>query len=443
MNTKIATALVAFVSVGVIGIVGYKSVSANKKRKNSNQCVEKISEKSNSADVIEDTADKIVEITNEVVIDVVNASRISELLKEIETINKNEIGAQEEIGKYKEEIIKILKSNRGGGKGIHGFIGEISQVRISNVKAYINGNEPLYILKDDNSMVDYLRGMQIIQQKACQSDGVLGLSHIKAHADKYPEFIEEGGIYQIPKDMFEKYYRLRNMSEEVAQKLRKEELRIWRYIRSYTEENPKIVIKPMEVTYSDIQVRNIRNTIGQVEKNAEREFENQRKEAHKMYAPSFKEFIKVCSVSAVIEGSISAGGAIIQKLRERKKIRNFTKQDIKYIFKKLFVGSGRGYLRSAIMYFVTNILKVSATVASGFVSAIFGIVQQGYLFFVNRITKHQFRKNTLCIFIEAMISTVCSVLGKKLYKKHPMIGVIAGNVISWISVKCIQRQVFA
>ena len=378
-----------------------------------------------------------------IVIDAVNATRISQLLKVLSRIDRNQAGANEEITKLKSEIQKLLLSNRGGEKGIHGFIGETSQVHISNIKAFINGDEPLYILLDDNSMTDYLRGMQIIQQKACQAGGHLGLDAIRRHADKYPEFIKEGGVYQIPQDMYAKYNRLRNLPEEVALKLRKEDLRLWRYIKNFIKENPHIKIEPMEVTYSDIQVGNIDDTVKKVEDDTDRAFENQRKEAHDLYAPSLEEFLKVCGISAAIEGGVSAATELILKLKSGKKLSEFSIEDVKDIFGKLVAGSGKGAVRGGIVYTVTNILKIPAAITSGIVTALFAVCHESYLFFKKRINQKQLIKNSIFSIIESIASVGGATIVKHILKKNPIIGALAGSIFGSAIVGYVRKTVFA
>ena len=377
------------------------------------------------------------------VIDAVNAARIGQLIKRLSTIDRNQSGANEEIKALKEEIQKLLLSNRGGEKGIHGFIGETSQVHISNIKAFINGDEPLYILLDDNSMTDYLRGMQIIQQKACQAGGHLGLDAIKHHAGKYPEFIEQGGIYQIPQDMYAKYIRLRSLPEEIALKLQREDLRLWKYIKTFTAENPNIRIEPMEVTYSDIQAGNIGNTVRKVENDTDRAFEKQRKEAHEAHAPNFKEFLKVCGISAAIEGGVSAATEFMLKIKSGKKLSEFTRADLKDIFGKLLVGSGKGAVRGGLVYLVTNILKFSAAVTSGIVTALFSICHEGYMFFKKKITRKQLLKNSVFSIIESAVSVTGGAIGKHILKKHPIIGALAGSILGSATVGYVRTTAFA
>ena len=436
--------IIAFAPVVVAGLssVGYGIYSKASKTKK-RTCTDNLKAEHIVTDIIRDSANEVSGQADAVIVDAVNAIRINRMLKALERIDKNQAGADEEIRLLKAEVQKLLTSNRGGTKGIHGFIGETSQVHISNIKAFLNGDEPLYILLDDNSMTDYTRGIEIIQQKACQADGHLGLDAIKRHKGKYPEFVEEGGIYQIPKDMFGRYNRLKNLPEDVAMKLRKEDLRLWKYIRAFTEENPDVTIEPMEVTYSDIQAGNIEDTVKRVEDETGTEFEKQKKAVQQENAPTFEEFLKICSISAAIEGGVSAGTEFIEKLKSGKKLSDFTKQDYKDIFSKFAIGSGKGALRGSIVYIATNVYKIPAAVISGIVTAVFGVAREVYLLFKKKITKEQFRKNSFFVVLETVASTGGASLGRHLCKKRPIIGALVGSILGSASAGYVRRTVFA
>lgn len=390
-----------------------------------------------------DSAFEVSGQVDAVVVDVVNAVRINHLLEKLAAIDRNRSGAEAEIGILKAEVQKLLATNRGGLDGIHGFLGETSQVHISNIQAFINGEEPLYILLDDNSMTDYLRGMQIIQQKACQASGYLGLDAIKRHMVKYPNFVKEGGIYQIPKDMYERYVWLRDLPRDMAMKLRSEDLNLWRYIRRFTDNNPNVVIEPMEVSYPDIQAGNINNTVKKVEAQTNQEFKRQYDDARSEHAPTFKEFLKICGISAAIEGSVSAGSEFLRKLKTGKKISEFTKQDVKEILGCFSIGCGKGALRGGIIYAATNLIKIPASVASGIATAIMSITHNWYLYLRKRVSKETFLSNSLFASIETVASVACAAVGKRLLKKHPVIGTIVGSILGSSGVSYIKRTVLA
>lgn len=378
--------------------------------------------------------------TDAAVVDVVNAVRIGQLLKRLSRIECNQAGAEEEILQLKTEIHRLLICNRGGKTGIHGFIGETSQVHISNIKAFTRGEEPLYILLDDNSMTDYLRGMQIIQQKACQSGGHLGLDAIRHHSEKYPEFIRNGGIYQIPHDMYEKYIELKNLPPNIAWKLRREDLRLWKYIQAFTRDNPNIIVEPMEVTYSEIQADKINSTVNRIEEDTRADFKQQREEAENAHAPSVKECLKICGISAVIEGGISAGNVIIQKIKTGKRISEFDRHDWADILKSLIISSGKGAFRGGTMYIASNVYKMPTAFVSGIITAMYCIVHEGFLYVQKIITWNQFLKNSLNSVVDSGASVAGAILGKRFCKTHPIIGGVVGSIIGSAVVSYIRQK---
>lgn len=377
-----------------------------------------------------------------VVIDIVRARRIDRLMKKLAAIDHNRAGAEEEFRQLKKEIEKLLLSNRGTWKGIHGFIGETAQVHVSNIKAFINGNEPLYVLLDDNSMTDYTRGLQIIQQKACQSDGYLGLTHIRRHKETYPDFLKKDGIYHIPKDMYEEYKRLRDLPESIALKLRKEDLRLWRYIRSFTAENPDVRIESMDLTYADIQAGNINDTLKRIERDARRAFKKQYDVAEKEHAPSTGEFLKLCGIAAAMEGVVGGFTEFTGKIRKGKRPQEFNTQDIKDIAASTIICSGKGALRGGIVYLAVNFLKAPASIVSGAVTAVYGIFREGYSVFCKKKTKVEFLKEALRIIFETTMSTGGAIVGKKLLKKYPVIGALAGSIVGSAGTRYLQRVAY-
>ena len=68
------------------------------------------------------------------------------------------------------EINKLIESDRGGEKGIHGFIAEISEVGIGNAKENIIGKNNVYEWVNDNGVADLVRNGTSIQQKYYQKE---------------------------------------------------------------------------------------------------------------------------------------------------------------------------------------------------------------------------------------------------------------------------------
>ena len=137
-------------------------------------------------------------------IDYLNQLRLNELLAKLAAQDINLEQALAELQKMKVAIAKVIETGkmRGNTKGAHGFIAEIAEVYIQNARNLIKGLDASCKWINDNGPADILRNSTEIQQKFRQSGGHFGLEAIKAHFENYPDFLQKGGKYQIPKDFF-------------------------------------------------------------------------------------------------------------------------------------------------------------------------------------------------------------------------------------------------
>lgn len=83
----------------------------------------------------------------------------------------------------------------------------------------IDGLKSCYEWVNDNGPTDMVRDGVNIQQKFVQGDNLWGLTKVQEHLQKYPDFIKQGGKYQIPADFYEKVKTLLDMSPEEASRL--------------------------------------------------------------------------------------------------------------------------------------------------------------------------------------------------------------------------------
>lgn len=376
-------------------------------------------------------------------VNAINTIRLNELFAKLKEIDYRETNAKEEIAELKKEIEHIISSNRGGQTGMHGFIGESCQVHIANVKSFLKGKKALHVLLDDNSMTDYKRGSQLIQQKACQSDNHLGLDHVKRHFEKYPEFVSQGGIYQIPKDFYQKFDMMRNTPPEIAAKFRKEDLRLWKVVHEFSEANPDIDIEPMEVSYRDIQADNVNNTVSNVEKNTDEEIKKQKADAHNEFRPLAKELLKVSSISGLFEGSLNAALSAGMILKSGKKLKDFDKSDKIYILKQFAVGFLRGSVRAGITYLLTAFCKVSSTLASTITTAIFAVSKHTYTYIKKGESKVDYIGELLIDLTEIILTSFGAYIGKSLFKKNPLIGFLLGSITFSTGCKFARKCAYA
>ncbi len=345
------------------------------------------------------------------IVEYCNQNRKTSLKTELSSINTDYFNSVEMLNAGIKSIKDVIKSNRGGIKGSHGFIAERAQTYLVNSKSLAYGDIAHYTLVDDNGPVDYLYDNIMIQQKACRS-GNLGLDHIEIHANTYPFYVSSGGIYQIPKDFYERYQFLSDIPKELTSKLRKEDYRLWLAFNEFNNNNSDIIIKPMDFTYDEIQVNTINDTIERVRNDNKEVYLSRRELARQIYKANIRECAKISVISATSEGVLTGGSCCFHKLRE-KELKDFNKADAIEIGKESLKGAGIGALRSSSIYFITNNTKLSGPVASASVTATCGIIKEAKKLSDGKTTRKEFATNSAWLCTDAAVGIVASKLGTK------------------------------
>lgn len=201
-------------------------------------------------------------------INYLNQVRLNELVESLNKQNINFDNAMRSLDGALDTIKNtIIDRNRGGLKGMHGFIAEVAECGIEKARQQLEGKEIIYNWINDNGPDDLVRDGLYIQQKFVNAGGHFSLNAIKEHLEKYPDYITSGKVYQIPKDHYDKIKYLFEMPEEVANKLSKSNsefsLRKWKEIQEFFSNGdvPFDKIEPSAILYSDAQVGNISDTI--------------------------------------------------------------------------------------------------------------------------------------------------------------------------------------
>ena len=361
-----------------------------------------------------------------------NTIRFENLINSLNEQDTNLDNAITSLDNTLNEIDKLINSNRGGEKGIHGFIAEISEVGIGNAKENIIGKNNVYEWINDNGVADLVRNGTNIQQKYYQKD--LSLSAIAEHLKKYPNFLKEGGKYQIPKDHYEKIQYLRSISENEANKLATSDgtfsLKQWRKVHEFFKGGNIDInsIEPANLEYSEVQKNVVNSTINK-EKDKIKETDNEiRKKIINENKPTLSEGIKVTAVSSVVEGGTTFISLIIKKKKEKRFIKNFTSEDWQEIIKKSGISSAKGGIRGASLYVLTNYTKTPSAVANALATSAFGVAEQVYLYKKGKITENELLENSELLYLDAAVSAISSILGQAIIP-IPVIGAVIGNII--------------
>lgn len=365
--------------------------------------------------------------------------RIMNLIDKLSAQDANLELALDELAELKIDICDLFENPRGGYNGIHGFIAEVAQVRIANAKNYVRGLSQKYILLDDNGPVDILGldgteyQMKFVQKNCSIGSGGKSASGIKAHNDKYPKYLLQGGKYMIPKDYYEKIIKLWNMPEEEAKKLTNNNsegitYRLWKIVHKFFTEDGFSVddLKPSLLDYDEAQLGNIFETIEAEENKIRKTDKKIRDNTIERSKPSVTEAKKIMATSAVLEGGIEFCSTIAKKRKSGKTIVEFDKTDWKEIGIDTGIATTKGGVRGASVYVLTNFSATPANVATGLVTAVFGVISQANLLRKGVINEEDFIINSETLCLDVTISTVSAMLGQCVIPV-PVLGAIIGN----------------
>jgi hypothetical protein len=358
-----------------------------------------------------------------------NQMRIDALIEKLSQQDIYLESALQELNELKASIAEwVVNRNRGGEKGMHGFIGERMQVSLKNAQNLIDGLKKEYYLIDDNGSVDYLRNLTPIQQKCVQDN--FGISAIKEHLSKYPNFLDEGGVYQIPKDYYEKLKSIWSLTPEEAGRLTKSDYKLWKNLQSFFNETriDPGKIEPMDVDYSEIQKETYNQTIKDQEKQIKAKDQENRDKAYQKSKPSVKQGAQAAAVGAGIEGGLAFCMAIAEKHKQGKKVSEYKAEDWKDVGSNTGLGILKGGIRGGSIYVMSNFMATPANVASALITATYGMISQGIKLAKGEISQEDFIINSEACCMDAGVSAVSALMGEILIPV-PVLGAVIGSSV--------------
>lgn len=341
--------------------------------------------------------------------------------------------------------LEIVATNRGGQKGMHGFIAEIAEVGIGNAREQIIGNDAVYQWVNDNGPVDMVRGGIEIQQKFVAAGGRFSLSAVSEHLQKYPDFLENGGRYQIPRDHLDMIQKLRSMSREEAEKLSRggdgPSFNDWQRIEKFFSEGSIGIdsLEPSKLEYREAQKGLYESTLASEKDGLRSTDQALRDEIYQKSLPRLREGTKATVMGAVVEGGTTIVLAVTAKRREGKRLKDFSGEDWSEILGEAEIGVARGGIRGLSIYSLTNFTATSAAVASSIVTATLGIAEQAHLFRNGDIGEFEFIQNAEFVCLEAAVGALSSLIGQALIPV-PVLGAVIGNTVGCIMNKAVSSS---
>ena len=329
---------------------------------------------------------------------------------------------------------EIIERNRGGIKGMHGFIAEVAECGIGNAREQVRGKMPVYEWINDNGPADFLRDGVQIQQKFVASGNHLSLKAISQHFEQYPDYLSKGGKYQIPEDHYEKIKQLLSITEEQANKMPTSNgefsLKQWKEVHTFFEQGDIKLedLEPSKLKYNQVQMDRIKDTIQSEKKSLKKVDQKIRDDAYEESKPTIEQGMKAAAASAAVEGGAAFVAAVAKKRKTGKKIGEFNSKDWEDVFKETGIGTVKGGIRGISIYASTNLKVAPAAVASALCTASFGIAEQAHLLRTGKITEEQFIMNSEILCLDTSVSALSSFIGQSLIP-IPVLGAVLGNTV--------------
>lgn len=373
-----------------------------------------------------------------------NQVRLNEL---VEKLNQQDINLEEAL-KELDEIKKFLGNPEhilGSPLTKHGEIAEHMQVNFANARRAIQGLSKNHTFDGVGRTApeDYIRDGQQIQSKFYNGlrNTFFGNHALSEHIETYPDFVKNGGSYDIPKDQYDQMIELLDMYKNNRSKMSKADYNLAKKIDVFLKENNLEVgkdVQPAVVGYGDVQQGTANQTVYKEEINIKEENERQLKKAYDESKPTLKEGAKAAGISAIIEGGVAFGLSVAKK-RKEKSFSEFSFEDWKEIGLDTGKGTLKGGIRGGSIYALTNFTATPANVASAYVTAAFGIAAQIKALEEGKVSEEDFIINCETVCLDVTVSAIASAAGQALIP-IPVLGAVIGNIAGEFVYEICKKQ---
>lgn len=364
----------------------------------------------------------------------INQLRIADLLEGLNRQNQNLTSAMESMNWALEKIEDLIVANRGGNKGVHGFIAEVAECGLENAQSLVRGDKPVMEWVNDNGPADLLRNGLPIQVKFVKAGGKFSLDAVAAHLEKYPDFLDKNGVCQIPKDFFDTVCFLCEMPKEEAAKLVSSDggpsYSTWKSIHEFFGSSGFSIddLEASRFEYSEVQKNVIADKMAEEKSKLADESERIKKGIYEDHQPTPKEGAKAAAAGAVLEAGMTFALSVKRHLRNGRRIGDLTQDDWEEIAKDSGMGLVKGGVRGGAIYGLNNYTATPAAVASELVTASFGVADCTHRFRNGELTEIEFIESSEIAYLDASVSAFSSFLGQTIIP-IPILAALVGNAV--------------
>ena len=367
-------------------------------------------------------------------IGLINQMRIDDLIENLNRQNQNLDSAMESMNWALGKIEDLVVTNRGGSKGVHGFIAEVAECGLENAQSLVHGDKPAMEWVNDNGPADLLRNGVEIQVKFVNAGGKFSLDAVATHLEKYPDFLDKGGVYQIPKDHLDAIRSLYEMPREEAVKLVSStggpSYSNWKSIHEFFDSSGFSIddLEASKFEYSEVQKNVIANNMAEEKIRLADESERIKKDIYEEHKPTLQEGAKAAVAGAVLEAGTAFALSVKSHLGNGKRIGDLTQDDWEEIAKDSGMGLVKGGVRGGAVYGLSNYTATPSSVASALVTASFGVADCAYRFRSGELTEIEFIESSEIACLDASVSAFSSFVGQAVIPV-PILGALVGNAV--------------
>ena len=358
-----------------------------------------------------------------------NHLRFNELSERLSGQDVNFEAAMTELRKL-DEFIADPAHILGNELTKHGEIAEHVQVRFSNADKLIAGLAPTHTFDGvaRTAMEDYIRNGHMVQSKFYMGPSGT-LTAIGTHLEMYPDFVKEGGVYDIPLSQHGELTRIYENGLNGTPETPSDQ-KLFEAIREWEQSNDLSfpdVVKPSVVDYDDVQIDSVGRTIEAKKAYLAGKDKALREGAQAELAPSVAEGAKVAAVSALFESGFSFASAVHKKRTAGKGVSDFDASDWAEVGMESGVGALKGGLRGSSVYALTNLVAMPAPVATSLFTATLGVSAEAIRLARGESTAREFAESSEDLCLGVAVSALSSILGEALIPV-PVLGAVIGNM---------------
>lgn len=347
----------------------------------------------------------------------------------------NKDNASKILDYAKDSIEDVIVKNRGGDRGVHGFIAEFAEEGIVNARRAIEGLKPIVKVLNDNGPADLLIGRNTIQMK---------------FYNNLRDELEQSFFYNtkmkmmFPKDHVQVFEKIMAGAKEVelnGKRLSSKQITdIRQIINDITESKGlssyKSWMKSSALDYKDAQKNSINSLLDSEQKNIyktvklkQQELNKKRLVAQKHALPNLKQANKVARNAAFLQGGLALMSSVYEKYKEGKNIFEFEQSD----WLDCGLDTAEGVIKGAIsgysIYGLTNVLGISAPNASALVMATYGMIDIVLKYRTTEITQDEFMNLLTLNVMDASFATIGACIGQTMIP-IPVLGSVVGSIAS-------------